>query len=44
MIIIPGGMNFFGRRFDDFVVGDEHSVFGWCKIYIRTRTRSGRSS
>jgi hypothetical protein len=34
MITIPGGTDYLGRRFDDFVVGAEHSVFAWCKIYI----------
>jgi hypothetical protein len=34
MVIIPGGTDFFDRRFDDFVVGYKHSVFEWCKIFI----------
>ena len=33
-MIIPGGKDFLGRHFDDFVVGDKHSVFAWCKILL----------
>jgi hypothetical protein len=31
---IPGGTDFLGRHFDDFVVGDEHTVFDWCKVCV----------
>jgi hypothetical protein len=34
IIIIPGGTDSNGRRVDDFVVGDEHSIFAWCKIFV----------